>query len=265
VKRTVKLPSAQGVGAGQQATLRLPIGWTYEQVLIGYTGVTLAQITGIRVVGNGQTFQDYRGAERLDTINKYHGRAAANGVLVLDFTRFGLRTRGGEEMTGIGTGVPSKDGSVELSTLSVEIDIAAAAAAPALDCYAVQSAPQPLGLVKHVREFGYSAPASGEYEISDIPKGHLFSTVHFLSGSVDKLKIERDNRIAFERTDAINRLIQADGVRVPQTNVFTFDPTEIGNGGEMLKTAGVFDLRFRLEMGAAASVPVIVESIAPLV
>lgn len=264
MKRTIKLPSFEGVGAGQQATLRLPIGWTYEQLVIVYSGVTLAQMTGLRIKGNGQTFQDYRGAERLDLINQYHGRAAANGLLVVDFTRSGLRTRQGEELTGIGTGVPSKDGSLELATLALEIDIAGAAANPALECFAIQGPPTPLGMIKHVREFGYNASASGEFEISDIPKGHLFNTVHFLSGDVEKLKIERDNRIAFERTDAVNRLMQADGVRVPQANVFTFDPTEGGNGGEVLKTAGVFDLRFRLQMGAASSVPVVVESIAPL-
>lgn len=265
MKRTAILPSPEGVGAGQTATIRLPIGWTYDQIFLVYAGVTLAQMTAIRLKGNGQVFQDYRGADRLDAINKYHGRAAANGVLCIDLNRFGLRTRAGDELTGVGTGVPSQNGSVELSTFTLEVDIAAAASAPVLTAYAIQSPPTPLGMIKHVRQFTYSPSAAGEFEISDIPKGHLFNAVHLFSGDVDALKIERDNRISFERTDALNRVIQADGVRVPQANVFTFDPTEAGNGGELLKTADVYDLRLRLTMGASATVPVVVESIAPLI
>src|SRR5690606_2956761 len=161
--------------AGATATLRLPIGLSYEQLLINYSGVTLAQITGIRVVGNGKPFMRFTSGTRLDMINRFHGRAAAAGTLLVDFTRFGLRTRQGEEVTALGTGVPSKAGSTELSTLAVEIDIAAAAASPALSCRAVQSQAQPLGLIKHVREFGYQPAAAGEFEISDIPKGHLFN------------------------------------------------------------------------------------------
>lgn len=264
MKITKRMPSFEGVAAGATATLRLPIGLTYEQLLISYFGVTLEQITEIRVVGNGKTFQRYVGGLRLDMMNRYTGRAAASGVILVDFTRFGLRTRQGEEVTGLGTGVPSKDGSTELSTLAVEIDVAAAATAPVLSCKAIQSAPQALGLIRHVRQFGYNPAASGEFEISDIPKGHLFNTVHFISANVSALKIERDGFTAFERSAAENALIQADGVRVPQSGVFTFDPTEIGNGGETLQTAGVFDLRFVVSMSSAGALPVVVESIAPL-
>lgn len=264
MKLTKRMPSFEGVAAGQTATIRLPIGLTYEQLLISYSGVTLAQINEIRVVGNGKTFQRYTGGLRLDALNRYTGRAAAAGVLVIDFTRYGLRTRQGEEVTGLGTGVSSKDGSTELSTLAVEIDIDAAATAPALSCKAVQSAPRPLGLIRHIREFGYNPAASGEFEISDIPKGHLFNSVHFFSANVSDLKIERDGYVVFERAAGENSLIQVDGVRVPQSGVFSFDPTEIGNGGETLQTAGVFDLRFIATMSAAGALPVVVESIAPL-
>lgn len=265
MKVTKRMPSFEGVAAGATATLRLPIGLTYEQLLIQYSGVTPAQMTEIRVIANGRTFQRYTSGARLDQLNQYNGRAAADGILVIDFTRYGLRTRQGEEVTGLGTGKAPVNGSVEISTLALEIDIDGAASAPALSCKAVQSDARNLGLVRHVREFGYNAPASGEFEISDIPKGHLFQQVHFVSGNVDAVRIERDNFTVFERSDAENRLLQSDGIRVPQSGVFTFDPTEIGNGGETLATAGVFDLRFILEMSGADPVPVVVDSIAPLI
>ncbi|MCA1809400.1 MAG: major capsid protein P2, partial [Lentisphaerae bacterium] len=185
--------------------------------------------------------------------------------IVIDFNRFGLRTRAAEEMTTLGTGVASADGSVELSTLTVEIDIAAAASAPILRARALQSPPAPLGWVKHVRVFNYNPSAGGEFEISDLPKGHLFNQVHFASGDVDALRIERDRFVVFERNAAENILALSDGVRVPQSDYFHFDGTEDGNGGEMFETRGVSDLRFVLNMSAAGSVPVIVESVAPLI
>lgn len=266
MKGNSKLPSFTGVAANQTATLRIPIGWTYEQLWLQYSGVTLAQMTGIRLVANGITVLDYRGATVLDTINQFHGRAAANGFLAIDLNRFGLRTRQAEELTGIGTGLPPRNpGDTVIQTLALEVDIASAASNPALNCWAKREGPSHLDVIKHVRPFTYSPAGVGEYEVSDLPKGHLFNTVHLMSGDVNALKIESDNRIVFERPDGLNRVIQADGVRVPQSNVFTFDPTEEGNGGEMLRTAGVQDLRFRLEMGAAATVPIYVESIAPLV
>ncbi len=262
MKITTTMPSFEGVAAGAIATARLPIGLTYEQLLITYGGATLAQLNEIRIIGNGKTIQRYTSGTRLDQLNKYHGRAAAAGVLVVDFNRYGLRTRAGEEVTALGTGARDT-GGIELSTLAVEIDIDGAAVSPTLSVKAIQSAPRPLGLVRWVREFTYSAPASGDYEISDIPKGHLFNTVHFNSASINSLEIQRDRFTVFKRTAAENSLVQTDGVRVPQASVFTFDPTEIGNGAEALETAGVHDLRFVLNMSGASSVPVTVESIAP--
>lgn len=264
IKVTRKLPSWEGQNPGNTAVLRCPIGLTYEQIIIGYAGVTLAQMNEIRVIGNGKTFMRFTSGTLLDLINRFHGRAAANGNLVIDFTRYGLRTRAGEELTALGTGAPPKDGRPELTTLTVEIDIDAAAAAPALVAKAVQSQSRNIGLIRHVKEFGYNPAAVGEFEISDIPRGPLFNTLHFVSTDVTALRVERDNFTAFERSRAENTLIQADGVRVPQAELFTLDYTENGNSLDLLETADARDLRFVLTMASAGSVPVVVESIAPL-
>lgn len=259
-KITAVMPSFEGVAAGATATARLPIGLTYETLLLTYSGVTLAQMNEIRVIGNGKTIQRYTSGTRLDELNKFHGRAAASGIIAIDFIRYGLRTRAAEEITALGTGIV---GPEELTTLAVEIDIDAAAAAPVLSMKAIQSVARPLGLIRWVREFGYNAPAIGQYEISDIPKNHLFNTVHFNSADVNSVEIQRDRFSVFKRLKAENDLVQSDGARVPVAGAFVFDPTEVGNGAESLETAGVHDLRFVLDMSAAGSVPVTVESLAP--
>jgi hypothetical protein len=265
MKVTRRLPSFEGVAAGAQATLRCPIGLSYHQILITYSGVTLAQMNEIRVVGNGKTFMRFTSGSRLDSIAQYHNRAAASGIIVIDFTRPNMRTREAELVTLLGTGAQSQDGSVELSTLAIEIDIDGAASAPALSAKAIQSEPANLGFIKHIREYTYNPAASGEFEISDIPKGHLFSTMHFVSSDVNSLRVERDGYTVFERTAAENTLIQTDSLyRDPQSGIFTFDPTELGLGGEALSTGDVFDLRFIVDMASSGALPVVVESIAPL-
>jgi hypothetical protein len=119
--------------------------------------------------------------------------------------------------------------------------------------------------VKKVKKYTYSPAGAGVFEISDIPKGPLINKVSFLSSvNIADITVERDNFIVFERTKAENEAIQTDGVRVPQANCFVYDPTEEGYSAEGLATQGVNDLRFKLNMAGAATVTVIVESLAPL-
>lgn len=261
-KTTRKMPSFEGVAAGQTATLRLPIGRTYEQLLITYSGATLAQLNELRIIANGEVIHRITELAKLDSMNQFEGRAAASGVIVFDFNRFNMRTRAGEEFTGLGTGVledPNK-----ITTLSLEIDIDAAAVGSALSCKAVQSPPRPVGQILKTRQFIYTAGAAGEFEISDLPKGDSINKVYFgnhVANVYTKVVIERDNFIEFERSVAENELIQTDGVRTPQAGYVVYDPTENGNGSENLATAGVQDLRFRLTLTNAGQVPVTVETI----
>lgn len=259
---TRKMPSFEGVAAGQTATCRLPIGLTYHQILVNYSGVTLAQMDEIRLIANGKTIQRWIGGDVLDAVNQFDGRNAANGVLVLDLERYGLRTRAGVELTAIGTG--DKKDPAPISTLYLEIDINAAATGPVLSAKAIQSGPRPSGPLKQVRVFGYDPAGSGSFEISDLPKLGPIGRVILKSGSVNSLKIERDGYTVFERATAENEAVQKDGIRVPQAGYWVYDPSETGNGQDALEVAGVQDLRFTLDMAAAGHVDVIVEYLAGL-
>lgn len=259
-KLSVKMPSFEGVAKGATATLRLPIGRTYEKLKVKYSGVTLAQMKEIRLIGNGKTIQRWVGAAMVDTINQFEGMQASNGLLVLNMNRHGLKTRGAIEETALGTGVrPNERFPVTLTTLQLEIDIDAAATAPVLSCTAIQSAARPLNLIKKTRVYGYSPGAAGEFEISDLPKGDLISRIIFKSDEMDSLRIERDNRVIFDRDKTENEQSQTNGVRDPQDGLFIYDTAEEGYGSEALVTKGVHDLRFVLGMAAADNVQVTVE------
>ena len=276
LKTTRKLPAFEGVAAGSTATLRCPIGLTYHKILItagnvgAGPGPTLAQINGIRVILNGRELIRYRSGAELDLLNQFQGMAAfpgagAAGVLTIDFDRYNLKTRAAEEVTALGTGVPFGNGngfdSNPLTTLTVEVDIDAAATSPSLSAVAIQSTPQPLGLIKKVLTFNYGPTGAGEYEIDDLPKGDIINTVFAQNSAstLNFLRIERDNFVVFDRTDLVNDTEQTNGVRVPQANLYVYDPTEAGNGAEGLVTANVNDLRFIYDVGAAMNLLLNVE------
>jgi len=255
-----KLPSFEGVAAGQTATLRCPIGESYHGIDITYSGVTLAQMKTIRVIANGEVIQTISGGDRLDFLNRFDGRAAAAGVLVIDFERYGLKTRAGIEATVLGTGDPNDP--LPVTTLAVEVDIDAAAVNPVLKATARRSEPSPSGLLRKFKEFTYSASAAGVFEISDIPKGPLINRVFFGGHTANvykSLTVERDNFILFEQTVAELEAEQIDGIRVPQADFVVFDPSAAGYGSEALVTQGVSDLRFKLDVTNAGQIPVIVE------
>ena len=260
-KTTRKLPGFEGVAAGQTATLRLPIGRTYEQLLITYAGATIAQLNEMRIVANGDVIHRVTELTKLDSLNKFNGRAAAAGVIVFDFTRFNMRTRASEEVYALGTGV--LEDPRKITTLSLEIDIDAAAVGTALSAKAITSDKRLSSNIIKTKQFTYTAAAAGEFEISDLPKGEAINKVYFGGHTANvytTLEVERDNFIEFSRSVAENELIQTDGVRTPQTDFVVYDPTELGNS-ESLGTVGVNDLRFRLGVTNPGQIPVTVEFI----
>lgn len=248
LKLTRRMPSFEGVAAGATATLRLPVGLTFHQLWIDFGGTfTIAQMNEIRVVANGQPIIAYDTGTDLDRINQFQGRQAAVGasnLIVIDFARFGLQTQAEREFTALGTGAPQDPSPI--TTLQVEIDIDAAAVTPTLAARAVQSVPQFLGLIKKVRRFTYSPSGALDFEISDLPKGDVINMLAFQASAnaISRLRVERDTFTVFDRTAAQNERIQGDGVRVPQSLQYVYDPTEEGIGTEGLLTAGVNDLRF---------------------
>lgn len=262
-KTTKAMPSFEGVAAGQTATCRLPIGQTYHQLLVNYSGMTPAGINGGRLVANGKAIQTYSKLDVLDMMNQFDGRTKADGILVFDFERYGIEGRSGRELTAIGTG-HAKD-QAPITTLALELDIGSSASNPTLSAKAVRSAPTVSGFMKKVRRFVYSATGAGDFEIADLPKGNLIDQVFFKGDGINKVQLFRDNYEEFSRSAAENSLIQTNGVRVPQDGVFVYDPTEHGNASETLATQGVNDLRFTLNMEAAANIEVIVVYLAPLV
>lgn len=270
---TRRVPSWDGNIAGPNTlTLRLPIGLTYHQVYTEYDFNTAALALGdaigeIRVVANGKPIWNLQASE-LDTYNQYAGRSVAGdvtgGIFVIDFDRFGLRMRGSEELTSLGSG--RKGDATPLTTLVLELDLKAAVTDGNVSSRVIQSEARVLGLFKKIRRYINVFGGSGTFEIDDFPKGDLINAVYFFESAndIDRLRLERDDFVMFDRTKEVNNRVQIDGVRVPQTDLYVYDTTEKGNGIDQLLTRNrngtlINDLRWFLEVDGAMTVTSLVE------
>ena len=260
-----RMPPFEGVAAGNTALIKLPIGRRFHSIFLIYSGVTLAQMTEIRVMANGKVFQRFTATER-DNMNQFIGQAAAAGILQIPFDRVGLKNREQEELTSVNTGVADAQGNA-INSFTIEIDIDGAAAAPALEMNATQS--ESLeggpGVMLNIRKDSRSIAGVGELEISDFIKGTAISQalnrVFFIpsANAINKVTVERDLYNVWERSTALNELIQTDGGRVPQAGYWTIDTSELGYGANNIGLAGVQDFRYRIDCSGAMTVNAISE------
>lgn len=270
---TTRMPSADGVGAGQTATFKLPIGRRYHELLLTFGGTTmaLANMTEIRVNANGKPIHRYS-AVQLDKMNQFDGRNAVGSgkILVIPFDRYGLATMAGRIETALNTGLDTTpvQGVNYITSLTVEIDINSEAEAPLLDLIAIQSdrlSGVGAGTVLHRTKHTYSPSGKGEFEISDLPRGNntsmMLNRIAFIpsANDINSIKIDRNNYNIFDRTKALNELIQRDGERVPQSGYVVVDRTEQGFGGDPISLLQLSDYRYKLDMSGACTLTILSE------
>ncbi len=277
---TKKLPAFDRVEENTTATLDMPIGYTYHAVALEISNLTPSEISRITIYANGEAIAVYKGGDDLNRIAQFDGRADAtsDNVLMLDFRRFGLLTRQAQELTIIGTGRPRGDGGEArdgqptdprpITTLQMEVEIGATASGnkPKIDARAEVTPPQPSGLLRKVQRFVYNPDSSGEFEIADLPRLGMVSRMIFdtANASIDRVRIERDQIVTFDRSEAMNERVQGDGIRVPQGNLWVVDFTENGYGSDSMTVKNVQDWRTTLWMAGSGTVPVYVEYLAPV-
>lgn len=266
---TQKLPSFEGVVAGQTAICKCPIGRTYHDISLVYTGASLAQMTEIRILVNGKVIQRMSATDR-DGLNQFMGRAAAGGILVIPFNRYGMLNREAEEETALNTGFDANS-TVNVAQLNIEVDIDAGAPATTLTAYARQSegkAGGP-GVLIFTQVFPRPIAGAGLVEIADLPKGgsesQLINCIMFKTAAITNIVVNRANSDLFDRTIALNDRYHTDGVRTPVAGYEFVDTTEDGYGGSPLDLRGYSDFRLKLTAsGADAAHKVYVEYIGAL-
>ncbi|QYX66812.1 hypothetical protein K2227_11115 [Shewanella putrefaciens] len=258
MRTTVKLPSFSNVAAGNTATLELPIGRTYDKIHIPYTGVTLAQMKNIRLEVNGKAILEYKDGQALADYNKFYKRNTANGILDLHFKRDEMKTLLEARMFGLGT-QSGNTGIISNVTLRIEID--AAATAPTLEAYAIQSDKAEIGYITKVKNFPF-ALNEGVTEFDKLPRpaSASLAALHIVSTTpITKVELEIDSLKAFEGGKTLIEKIQVDHGRSPQAGRLTLDFVLEGDMLQAIPLAGLQDLRIRIYTEGAGSAVLVAE------
>lgn len=265
-----RMPPFEGVAPGNQALIKLPIGRRFHHLYLHYSGVTLAQMTEIRILANGKVFQRFSATER-DKMNQFVGLSAADGILQIPFERVGLKNREQQEVTAVNTNVRNPDNGAMISGLTVEIDIAESASAPSLKMSATQSAPVQggPGPMLNIMKASRSIAGVGELEVSDYlygtPVSQSLNRAYFVpsENQITKLTIERDLYNIWERETALNEWVQknSDAGRNPIDGWWVMDTTERGYGANQIGLRGAQDFRIKFDCNGAMTVNGIIEYI----
>jgi len=277
----VTMPSGSGVQAGQTATFKLPIGRRYHSLQLACSATTFAvsDLTEIRVFVNEQVVQRFSGAQR-DAMNKFDGRHpatidATSFLLVIPFDRYRLNTLRAEEETAINTGSQEAKTAKAITSFRMEVDITGAGSltgTPTMTLNATQSEAQPggPGTLMYVQRHTRNIAGAGDFDISDLPRGSASSIALnrlFLNpdaNNITALKVERNQYIIWQRVNALNNRLQADGYRVPQPGWFVLDKTEQALGGDPIDLVGAADYRYTLTTDGAMNVTALSEYLGAL-
>jgi len=250
-----KCPSFSNVQAGSTATCELPLGLSYELIHLYFSGVTLAQMKNIRIEADGKPIKKWADGERLNKENKHYGRGLATAdCLSIFFNRKELVELAQQRMFNIGT--------QDIQTLSLLVDIDAAAAAPELKATSIRSAQAPMGFITRIMEFKHSTAVSGEIEIDNIPlrRGASIAAIHIYSADVTGASLEVDGGIVWEMSKTGAAKLQTDYKRDPQSaDKLTLDFVLEGDILQAVQLAGVQDFRLKPVMANAGSMDIVVE------
>ena len=246
------------VVATGKATLELPIGMTYERIILklGGTSFTKSMITRIVAKLNGKIFYDITG-DHLDAINQYRGLTANAAYLTIDFVEPFAKTLGGMSAGGIGT-------ASGVNSFIIEVDISGATA-PTLESWSQLAPPMPLGQINGLIPYPATFSTSGKYPVI-LPHGKeaafLIQRVHFFSSVMTTLEVKKNGLIIYEAMDSTtNDFIQTEYKKVSQSGLYVYDPCVNNDLSQVVDTSTAQSLQFDVTVSASGVVSVYSEVI----
>ncbi|EEF22300.1 conserved hypothetical protein, partial [Ricinus communis] len=253
----VKNTPFTNVVANGKATVNLPIGMSYNKVILALGGTTFTKsmITNINVKVNGKIVIQAAGS-RLDLMNQYRGLTASAGFLTIDLTEPRAKTMIEQYLGNINT-------AKGVSSLTIEVDIAGATA-PTLDSYTEYGPPAPLGVIAKQIIFSTPFGGSGKFpmKLIDITnRGGLIKRIHFAhGGNLTAVEVKKNGIVIWDNVPtAVNAFWQGEYQKTAQTNLYTYDPCADNNYANQIKTSDATALDFNLTLGAADTVTAVVE------
>jgi hypothetical protein len=237
------------------ASLSLPLGMTYERIILalGGTAFTKAMITDLKAKINGKVIWQTTGA-KLDSLNKYRGLATDATHLVMDFTEIFARDEVGQSLGAIGT-------AEGVGTFTLEVTITGATS-PTLESWSVLSGPKKLGVINKLLTYNQTIGAEGKFPIQ-LPYGKdggsIIKRVGFFHANMTELEVKKNGLVIHDTTKAINEYWQTENQKAPQAGLYVADFIVDNNQSGMLVTADAQSMQWNVTTSAADVITVQVE------
>lgn len=256
MRNLIEMPSPQGVAASSKVILNLPVGMTYDELIFqNSASLTPDKMTNFKVRAGTKTIIDVSSFEVIEDLNKHYNRPQATNIYTLWF----LRPEFKEDVRALYV-----FGTANVGSLTVEFDIPSGVVSPTCKVYAVQRAPQPMGLVTKIREFPTSYATSGKQQIDNIPRAANIAAVHLKKADVSQVEFEINSGTGpakiVEASKTILEVYQKQYGRVPQTAKYThIDFCLTGDFTAPLPSTGLVDMRIRPTVDASGALTTVVE------
>ncbi|WP_180760193.1 major capsid protein P2 [Vibrio parahaemolyticus] len=237
--RPRELDPVEGVNWGNQATLRLVSGPTYQNIELVTDILDPADIERIAVKVNGREIVNVTGQDLID-LQEHKKEYVQAGRYVLNFSDMTMRTK-----LGIRTG--------ELVTLQGEIWFMY------IQLKAKTGTAAPM-----IRARAHTTAASGRtpFDFAERSAALSIKRLHLKDNTIERVRVLRDEREELNVNKADNAYDLAAAGREQNAGFFSLDFTRCGFGSEArLPTAAMKQLAFEVEKTAAGSIPVLIEAI----
>ncbi|MDZ7939272.1 MAG: major capsid protein P2 [Rhodoferax sp.] len=272
--RKLKLPLIQNVGPSQRVTIRLPLGVTYNKIVLFTAGnITASLISNIVLTVNGSERQRWLTQAHLQGRNSYNRGASDANALEFDF----LNVRGKDEaaMT-LGAYAATAEAGVQDMTIEFDLGAYTNSAASVITGVAEVDVPSKNRLIVRNRYFQrvYSGATEEQLILPSGMNGEQLQRIYIFGtlASILGVKVRREGADEHEAlTQLQNEFYQRTYQKVPQAGLWVIDFTEHDLMGHMLNTAQIVgpdskpitiqNLDVRLHIGAAGTFNIYTESI----
>ena len=269
--RKVKLPLIQNVGPNQRVTIRLPLGVTYNKIVLYCGGnINAALMSNIVLKMNGSERMRWNTQAHLQARNSYNGGASDAAVLELDFIE-----RNGKDEAAMTLGAYAATAEAGVQDLTLEFDLGNYVVNAASTITGVD-VPSSNRLIVRNRYYQRVFSGAAEEQIV-LPMGlngeqlkriYLFGTL----AQLNHVRMRREGADEFEQlTVAQNEFFQRTYGKTPQAGLYVLDFTEHNLMGQMLNTAQIIgangqakpiqNLDFRINVNVAGTWNIYTESI----
>lgn len=272
--RSVRLPLIQNIGPNQRATIRLPLGRTYNKITLFCGGnITAALLTNIVLKVNQGEKQRWKTSAQLQGRNSYNLGASDPAVLALSFVEKDAKDLAAME---IGSYALTAEAGVQDAVLEFDIGTYVVTAGSTIVAVAEVTEPSANRLIVRTRYQQKTLAGATEEQII-IPSGQngeqlkrlmIFGTKTL----VDSIRVRRDDSDEFESITVLqNEFMQKEYGKVPQAGLIIVDFIQRNIASDMLNTAQILgangkpmlvqNLDIRMVTNAAGTFDIYTESL----